>query len=283
MRADDAVDLPQTTLTCQRVAKEAVRRLIFRRLFVLAVILLLPANAFAAALAYVSASALNLRIGPGTNYQIITSLPEGTPVAIHGYGSRGHWCDVSVDDLRGWVWCGYLDSGVTGPILTWGPVLGLSILAYSYDDYYDRYYYDDDYRYRDYKPSKHHRKHKNARHRDRDHDVKSSKRDRKRRTVRHRDRDRDVKSGKRDRKRKTVRKPDRKRDAKSGKRDRKRKTVRKPDRKRKVKSGKRDRKRKTVRHRDRKHNFKPHRSDRKRKIRRRGGGGGKCGSNRRCR
>lgn len=239
-----------------------MRYFIFRRLLILAVILLLPANALAAALAYVSASALNLRVGPGTNYEIITSLPEGTPVAIYGYGSRGRWCDVSADGLRGWVWCGYLDSGVAGPILTWGPVVGLSILAYSYDDYYDRYYYDDDHHYRDYKPDKHRRKHKKARHRDRDHDVKPDRRDRKRKTVRHRERDRDVKPDKRDRKRKTIRHRDRKRD---------------------VKPGKRDRKRKSVRQRDRKRDFKPHRTDRKRKIRRRGGGGGKCGSRRRCR
>jgi len=261
MQADAAVDLPQTTPTYARIAKEAVKRFIARRLLILAVIVLLPANALAAALAYVSASALNLRVGPGTNYETITSLPEGTPVAIYGYGSRGRWCDVSADDLRGWVWCGYLDSGVAGPILTWGPVLGLSLLAYSYDDYYDRYYYDDGYRYRHYEPDKRHRKHKNVRHRDHDHDVKPDKRDRKR---------------------KAVRKPDRKRDVKSGKRDRKRKTVRHRDRKRDVKSGKRDRKRKIVRHRDRKRDFKQHRSDRKRKIHRRGGGGG-CGSNRRCR
>jgi len=259
-----------------------VKRFFVRRLLILAVIVLLPANALAAALAYVSASALNLRIGPGTNYETITSLPQGTPVAIYGYGSRGRWCDVAVDDLRGWVWCGYLDSGVTGPILTWGPVLGLSLLAYSYDDYYDRYYYDDGYRYRRHKPDKRHRKYKDTRHRDRDHDVEPDKRDRKRKIVREPDRKRDVKSGKHDRKRKTVRKPDHRRDVEPDKRDRKRRTVRKPDRKRDVKSGKRDRKRKIVRHRDRKRDFKPHRSDRKRQIHRRGGGGG-CGSKRRCR
>jgi uncharacterized protein YraI len=249
-----------------------VKRIIFRRLFVLAVVVLLPANALAAALAYVSASALNLRIGPGTNYEVITSLPEGTPVALHGYGSRGRWCDVSVDDLRGWVWCAYLDSGVPGPILTWGPVLGLSILAYSYDDYYDRYYYDRYYddgyrtydgdRYRDLEPDKHRRKHEDARHRDHDRSVKTGKQDLKRKTVRHRDSKRDL-------------------DVKSDKRKRKHTTVHHRSRDRDVKSGKRDHKGRIVGQRDRHRDFKSHNRDRTRKIRHRGGGG-KCGSSRRC-
>lgn len=47
----------------------------------------------------VTASALNVRTGPGTNYTIITTIPQGTPVEITDV--RGNWYKVNVAGNNG--------------------------------------------------------------------------------------------------------------------------------------------------------------------------------------
>jgi uncharacterized protein YgiM (DUF1202 family) len=47
----------------------------------------------------VTASALNVRTGPGTNYTIITSVPQGTVVEI--IDVRGNWYKVNVGSNTG--------------------------------------------------------------------------------------------------------------------------------------------------------------------------------------
>ncbi|MCO5165604.1 MAG: penicillin-insensitive murein endopeptidase [Planctomycetes bacterium] len=57
--------------------------------------------------AVITASALNVRTGPGTSYRILGSLPRGTQVVI--VGTSGNWRQIELGpDTRGWVYFAYL-------------------------------------------------------------------------------------------------------------------------------------------------------------------------------
>jgi uncharacterized protein YraI len=61
--------------------------------------------------AVVSASDLNLRMGPGYGYGIIRQLPEGQRVKVLGRSVNGDWIEVLVDEQTGgWVYGRYLDA-----------------------------------------------------------------------------------------------------------------------------------------------------------------------------
>ena len=54
----------------------------------------------------ITASDLNLRSGPGTNYAVLKVLPLGTRVNV--ISSSGSWSNVEVGELKGWVSNQYL-------------------------------------------------------------------------------------------------------------------------------------------------------------------------------
>jgi uncharacterized protein YgiM (DUF1202 family) len=57
--------------------------------------------------AVVTARALNLRVGPGTDNKIITSFPRGTKVDIIGFD--GKWAEVVIGyGFKGWMHTDYL-------------------------------------------------------------------------------------------------------------------------------------------------------------------------------
>ena len=56
---------------------------------------------------------LNVRTGPGTQYEVIGVLPAGAQAWI---GScSGNWCNVSLNGLRGWSNASYLAPGYRPP------------------------------------------------------------------------------------------------------------------------------------------------------------------------
>jgi len=86
---------------------------------------------------------LNMRAGPSTGYPVVEVIPGGAPVTVHGCIADYDWCDTSWQDARGWVAGDYLryfyrQSYV--PVIDYGPRLGLPIVAFSVDTYWDRYY-----------------------------------------------------------------------------------------------------------------------------------------------
>ncbi len=48
-------------------------------------------------------SAVNLRTGPGTNYNVATAIDDGTPLIADGVDASGSWLRVSVDDKLAWI------------------------------------------------------------------------------------------------------------------------------------------------------------------------------------
>lgn len=94
---------------------------------------------------------LNMRAGPGTQYPVITTIPDGRSVDIYGCEGGLNWCDVSWRGNRGWVYSDYLNYSYqnrTRPVSEWGARGDLPIVTFTFGDYADRHYrgmpwYDD--------------------------------------------------------------------------------------------------------------------------------------------
>jgi uncharacterized protein YraI len=102
-----------------------------KRLLAAAAILVLSTG-FAAALTAVAESDVNVRSGPGTAYQVIGLLPEGSAVEVAGCGDG--WCRVSFRGGSGFVSARYLDMAGAPPAIAAVP-----------EPYYPEPYYDEPY------------------------------------------------------------------------------------------------------------------------------------------
>ena len=86
---------------------------------------------------------LNMRAGPGTRFPVITTIPGGRSVDIHGCESGLNWCDISWRGNRGWVYSDYLNYTYerrSRPVAEWGARIDLPIVSFSFGDYADRHY-----------------------------------------------------------------------------------------------------------------------------------------------
>jgi uncharacterized protein YraI len=108
----------------------------------LAALAAIPATTLAQQLASASGY-VNLRAGPARDYPIIARLPAGIDISVIGCLSDYRWCDVIAGPDRGWVYAGnivypYQDANV--PLLSYGPVIGIGIIAFDLDHYWHRHY-----------------------------------------------------------------------------------------------------------------------------------------------
>ena len=90
-----------------------------------------------------TAKEVNLRAGPARGYPLVARLPQGIPVSVAGCVHDYRWCDVVAGRNRGWVYGGnlvYPWQGASVPVLTYGAVIGLGIVAFSVANYWDRHY-----------------------------------------------------------------------------------------------------------------------------------------------
>ena len=67
----------------------------------------------AAAEAAYTATSVNLRSGPGTDYGVILTLPAGAHVNVHY--CQPSWCSVTADGYNGWVAASYIGGGGAYP------------------------------------------------------------------------------------------------------------------------------------------------------------------------
>jgi uncharacterized protein YraI len=108
----------------------------------LAAVLALPCAAFSQVQA-VTNEPVNLMSGPGDDYPVVAGLAPNQPVEVMGCVSGYEWCDVVLDDLRGWVYGGALTYAYEGnyvPLISYGAVIGLPVVVFSFDSYWDNYY-----------------------------------------------------------------------------------------------------------------------------------------------
>jgi len=101
-------------------------------LFGAASALVLSAGAANAVPATAQAS-VNVRSGPGTQYEVVGAIPAGATVDVRG--CTGSWCRVSFSGGTGYANRNYLAMAEGGPAVAVAP-------GYAYDDgpYYDDYY-----------------------------------------------------------------------------------------------------------------------------------------------
>lgn len=88
-------------------------------------------------------TAVNLRAGPDADYPLVRWVPEGTAVEVHGCLADYRWCDVEAYGDRGWMAASYLvypyqNSAV--PIVTYGAVIGLPMIGFTFDSYWHDHY-----------------------------------------------------------------------------------------------------------------------------------------------
>ncbi|MBY5591448.1 SH3 domain-containing protein [Rhizobium leguminosarum] len=158
------------------------------------------APAIAQAAAGYSTANVNMRAGPSTRYPAVAVIPAGSSVEIRGCLSDVNWCDVEFYGGRGWVSGQYVQALYQQRRVYVGPQyyrpLGIPMIRFSVDNYWDRYYRNRDfYRERDRwsrGPDYYYRDRDN---RDRDRDRDNRDRDR---NWRERDRDRDGRDRDRD-------------------------------------------------------------------------------------
>jgi uncharacterized protein YraI len=85
----------------------------------------------------------NLRAGPAFDFPVVDSIPDDARVTVHGCVSAYRWCDVSWRDARGWVAgdeLAYFYQQRYVPVVEYGPRIGLPVVVFSFDTYWDRHY-----------------------------------------------------------------------------------------------------------------------------------------------
>jgi uncharacterized protein YraI len=86
---------------------------------------------------------VNMRAGPDTSFPVVATVPAGAPVQIFGCVKGWSWCDTLWAGSRGWVSGAYLNAawqGATVPFVAYAPRLGVPVVAYNPNVYYQRYY-----------------------------------------------------------------------------------------------------------------------------------------------
>ena len=97
----------------------------------------------ASALSALVTESTELRAGPAYDFPVVDSIPSDVQVNVHGCVRGYRWCDVSWRDARGWVpgnELAYLYQGRRVTIVDYGPRIGLPVVGYAFDTYWDRYY-----------------------------------------------------------------------------------------------------------------------------------------------
>ena len=87
---------------------------------------------------------VNMRAGPSTNFPVITVIPDGRSVEIHGCLSDRPWCDVSFFGNRGWVSGHYVQASYRSRRVRVEPdyyrSLGIPSVVFSIGTYWNNHY-----------------------------------------------------------------------------------------------------------------------------------------------
>ena len=111
--------------------------------------LLLGVCLFALSAAATAQTAVTIHIarvyaGPDDSYPLVARLDEDIPVQVMGCLDDWSWCDVAFEDDRGWVYAPDIIYGYEGgyvPLYTYAPSLGIPVVEFTIENYWDRYYH----------------------------------------------------------------------------------------------------------------------------------------------
>jgi uncharacterized protein YraI len=123
--------------------KSKLQRWNFLAPWLLAAVLLLPAQAWAQAA--LTTQSVNVRAGPSNIFPTVTWLLTGTSVTVVGCTANWRWCDVIAGGKQGWVYTRFLSyrfNGTAVTIVNGGPTLDLPQTEFSLGQYWDTHYQD---------------------------------------------------------------------------------------------------------------------------------------------
>jgi len=86
----------------------------------------------------------DLYAGPDDAYPVVAQLDSNTPIQVMGCLDDWSWCDVVVEDTRGWIYAPditYAYEGGYVPLYSYAPSLGIAVVPFSVDVYWNRYYH----------------------------------------------------------------------------------------------------------------------------------------------
>lgn len=81
--------------------------------------------------------------GPDDSYPVVARVDADLPLQVNGCLNDWSWCDVSFDGNRGWMYAPDIQYGYQGgyvPLYTYAPALGIAVVPFAVDAYWDRYY-----------------------------------------------------------------------------------------------------------------------------------------------
>ena len=85
----------------------------------------------------------DLYAGPDNAYPVVAQLDSNTPIQVMGCLDDWSWCDVSVEDTRGWLYSPditYAYQGGYVPLYSYAPALGVAVVSFSVGEYWGHYY-----------------------------------------------------------------------------------------------------------------------------------------------
>jgi uncharacterized protein YraI len=106
------------------------------------IVMSVTSPSYAQQLAYTSKD-VELRAGPAWEYPVVAILLRGVPVSVQGCLSDYQWCDVVAGTYRGWTYAqdiAYPYQGTYYPMLNYGAVIGVGVIAFSLGHYWDQHY-----------------------------------------------------------------------------------------------------------------------------------------------
>ena len=93
------------------------------------------ASPAAAALSASATTELNLRAGPGPQYEIQNVIPADAEVDVAGCLDQAEWCEVSYDGTQGWAYAAYLTTPVEEePVVIYENTDRLEVETVTYED-----------------------------------------------------------------------------------------------------------------------------------------------------
>jgi uncharacterized protein YraI len=122
--------------------EQRMRRTTITMAATLAGLMAIPSIASAAVTA-ITADPVSLRAGPSIGFPVVDRIPDDARVTVFGCVRAYQWCDIAWRDARGWVQGDdliYLYQQRRVRLIEYGPRIGLPVVVFSFDTYWNRHY-----------------------------------------------------------------------------------------------------------------------------------------------
>ncbi len=100
--------------------------------------LALAASPALAAMTATATTDLNLRAGPGPQYEVVGVIDGEDSVEMAGCTEAGAWCEVAYDGTTGWAYSAYLTAPIAGaeaePVVVYENTADVAIIEYEDDN-----------------------------------------------------------------------------------------------------------------------------------------------------